>query len=52
MSQRRFDLEEKDRINKNLKLRKKEVFFKRDLLLIYIFAHLCLYSCLHSMSHI
>jgi hypothetical protein len=43
MSQRRFDLGEKYRINKNLKLRKKEVFLRGDSLL-YTSLFTCVYT--------
>jgi hypothetical protein len=46
MSQRRFDLRERYYINKNLKLRKKEVFLRGDsLLYISLFTCVCTRVC-------
>jgi hypothetical protein len=48
MSQRRFDLGEKYRINENLKLRKKEVFL-RGTSCLYTYLPTCVCTCVCTM---
>jgi hypothetical protein len=47
MSQRRFDSVEKYRIDKNLKLKKKEVFL-RGTSCLYTYLPTCVYTCVYT----